>query len=248
MTSISYQTLSLVYNSTLHATPLAINSPHPHQLRPATRPTAADGPPVGDGSGREVGPGADAGMRAGAPWDPGTRHDSDSARARNPLVPLIPRQAQPDPPIQPGPAGTRQRCVTRIGPGPEAGGVARAACPARPDKHPAASCTGAEHAHSRAGPSATAQPARTWAHGTHGADGHEPRPHAKARRAPRPATCSPRHIHLPTPAPESASDSDHPAACPPLPLPPDPHLTWPGPGPADTPLDLPATQVTHYES
>ena len=201
---------------------------------------------MGDGSGREVGPGADAGMRAGAPWDPGTRHDSDSARARNPLVPLIPRQAQPDPPIQPGPAGTRQRCVTRIGPGPEAGGVARAACPARPDKHPAASCTGAEHAHSRAGPSATARPARTRAHGTHGADGHEPRPQAKARLAPRPATCSPRDIHLPTPAPESASDSDHPAACPPLP--PDPHLTWPGPGPADTPLDLAATQVTHYES
>ena len=84
---------------------------------------------------------------------PGTRHDSDSAQAQEParathteIGPAGPAQPKQHPRIQPGKACTRLRCVTRIGPGPGADGVTRAACQARPDQHPAAACTGAEHA------------------------------------------------------------------------------------------------------
>ena len=70
---------------------VALASPHPRPLPPATRRPAAAGPPAGDGSGTEGGAGADAVMRTGDAWGPGTRHDSDSAQARNPLLPLTPR-------------------------------------------------------------------------------------------------------------------------------------------------------------
>jgi hypothetical protein len=142
-------------------------------------------PPAGDGRG--TGPGADAGMRTLGPGYParlGLGPRPNPARAHHaatgPAGQTDP--AGPDPRIQPATACTRLRCVTRTGPGPEADGVARAACLARPDKHPAASCTRAEHAACRGRPRARAQPARGRAHGSHGADGHEPGRHGQRAR------------------------------------------------------------------
>ncbi len=86
-------------------------------------------------------------MGPGYPVRLGLGPGPEAARATHTEIgPAGPGQAKPHARIQPGTSCTRLRRMTRIGPGPEAGGVTRAASRARPDKHPAASRTGAKDA------------------------------------------------------------------------------------------------------